>query len=96
MSSNTFITTDLALAAYLCAIGRTLLRTERQGRFTAFHFDPHAVSDVEQFLNGAPAPAQGVLKSYRELRAIITNQERAEKVCHKTINEKHFHSPIQF
>jgi hypothetical protein len=75
MNHKPFITTNLDVAAYLCAIGHGLANTERQGRFVAFLFDRSAARDVEEFGNGAQAPAKAILESYRALRTIITHEK---------------------
>jgi hypothetical protein len=85
--SMPFITTNLDLAAYLLAVGQELTEVERQGKFFAFHFDPLAASHVEQFINGAPAPAKTLLDSYRQLRTIITNHQKgAKELCQQHFN----------
>jgi len=76
---SAFITTDLDLAAYLKSIGRTLIGTQRQGRFVAFMFDSSAKADAEMYLTGASAPARTVLTNYRELRTMIIHTERQKK-----------------
>jgi hypothetical protein len=80
---DSFITSNLDLAAYLTAVGQPLVAVRRQGKFLSFIFDPNAASDAEQFLAGASAPAREVLECYRELRTIITTQERQKKYASK-------------
>jgi len=77
--ADRYATTDLDLAAYLKSIGRTLLGTQRQGRFIAFLFDPSAHKDAEIYLSGGSAPAKAIMANYRELRSMIINTERQKK-----------------
>lgn len=81
--NSDFSTSSLDLAAYLMAVGHTVISTEKQANFITFLFDPSAAQDAANFSHGAQAPANLVLESYRKLRTIITTHERQNKYANR-------------
>lgn len=71
--TDTYKTSDLALAAFLLASKETLVTTEREGRKLIFCFAPSPEIDIlaNSFINGGTVEARAYFHAIRDLKNLV-------------------------
>jgi hypothetical protein len=94
LSSPTYHTTELELAAFLKARGHRLLSAKKSGRMVTFEFTSEAAEDVDNYFGGAESSARELFEAHRSLRALIqqVREHTSQKIgTEHTSNEHHTH-----